>query len=67
MKLNLSDKEAKFILWATMCTDGFLDFENNTEESFKQYYGFTMEEVDEIKNKFQSEIRRIKPNLNLTS
>lgn len=47
--MRLSKKELLFLRVVTHNSTlaGSFDFENNDEKSFKEYYGVSMEEVDE--------------------
>lgn len=55
-KISLTKDEINYILWACHVPDGFLDFENNTETSFEEYYSFSMEQANNIKKSIQDKL-----------
>jgi hypothetical protein len=62
MKVNLTEKEALFLYHAAWLSEGFLDFENNTELQFEARYGFTKEDADKMEASLRIKLKPKDPN-----
>lgn len=59
----LTKKEALFIYHAAWLSEGFLDFENNTDEQFKERYGITKDDVQQIEDSLKVKFKPISSEL----
>ena len=64
-KILLTTNEIEYLIWATHVPDGFLDFENNTEKSFKKVYGFSMNEAEKITKALRTKLNTHKKKIQL--
>lgn len=61
--MKLTEQELKFIRLATVHASGVFDYDNNSEEEFKEAYGLSMEDADKmlarLQGKCDEEIQKI--------
>lgn len=55
--MTLTKNEQYLISHAVYLTEGFMDFENNDDEQFKQRYGFSKEEADEARDSLRKKLK----------
>lgn len=61
IKVTLTEKESLFLYHAAWLSEGFLDFENNNDEEFKNRYGFTKEDANKLEVSLRKKLKPINP------